>query len=59
MRNLYGVLAILLIGFVAMMSQVAMAANVKVTPLGSHDGEFCRLDRAMIFEDPEWHPDTL
>lgn len=53
MRNLYGVLAILLIGFVAMMSQVAMAANVKVTPLGSHDGEFCRLDRAMIFEDPD------
>jgi len=26
---------------------------VKVTPLGSHDGEFCRLDRAMIFEDPD------
>lgn len=25
---------------------------VKVTPLGSHDGEFCRLDRALIFEDP-------
>jgi L-ascorbate metabolism protein UlaG (beta-lactamase superfamily) len=25
---------------------------VKVTPLGSHDGEFCALDRAMIFEDP-------
>jgi L-ascorbate metabolism protein UlaG (beta-lactamase superfamily) len=32
---------------------VAMAANVKVTPLGSHDGEFCRFDRAMIFEDPD------
>ena len=28
------------------------AANVKVTPLGSHDGEFCSRDRAMIFEDP-------
>jgi len=26
---------------------------VKVTPLGSHDGEFCRLARAMIFEDPD------
>ena len=25
---------------------------MKVTPLGSHDGEFCRFDRAMIFEDP-------
>src|SRR5262245_47651769 len=26
---------------------------VKVTPLGSHDGEFCPLDRALIFEDPD------
>lgn len=26
---------------------------VKITPLGSHDGEFCPLDRAMIFEDPD------
>jgi L-ascorbate metabolism protein UlaG (beta-lactamase superfamily) len=33
--------------------QPAMSANVKVTPLGSHDGEFCRNDRAMIFEDPD------
>jgi L-ascorbate metabolism protein UlaG (beta-lactamase superfamily) len=29
------------------------AKNVKVTPLGSHEGEFCRFDRAMIFEDPD------
>jgi L-ascorbate metabolism protein UlaG (beta-lactamase superfamily) len=35
------------------MAQTADAANVKVTPLGSHDGEFCRLDRALIFEDPD------
>ena len=26
----------------------AGAATVKVTPLGSHDGEFCPLDRAMV-----------
>jgi L-ascorbate metabolism protein UlaG (beta-lactamase superfamily) len=26
---------------------------VKVTPLGSHDGEFCPFDRAMVFEDPD------
>jgi len=26
---------------------------VKVTPLGSQDGEFCRFDRAMVFEDPD------
>lgn len=25
---------------------------VKVTPLGGQEGEFCRFDRAMIFEDP-------
>ncbi len=30
----------------------AAGADVVVTPLGSHDGEFCALDRAMIFEDP-------
>lgn len=35
------------------LSQPAAAANVKVTPLGSHDGEFCVLDRAMVFEDPD------
>ena len=29
------------------------AATVKITPLGSHDGEFCRLDRAIVFEDPD------
>ena len=33
--------------------QSVWSANVKVTPLGSHDGEFCRLDRAMVFEDPD------
>lgn len=31
----------------------ATAETVKVTPLGSHKGEFCPLDRAMIFEDPD------
>lgn len=33
-------------------SQV-LAESVKVTPLGSHDGEFCGRDRALIFEDPD------
>ncbi|MGB3135500.1 MAG: MBL fold metallo-hydrolase [Nodosilinea sp.] len=33
-------------------SATAAAADVKVTPLGSHDGEFCSRDRAMVFEDP-------
>ena len=31
---------------------VATAQNVKVTPLGSHDGELCANDRATLFEDP-------
>lgn len=31
---------------------MAAEGDVKVTPLGSHDGEFCALDRAMVFEDP-------
>lgn len=36
-----------------MVSGVSAAeGDVKITPLGSHDGEFCALDRAMVFEDP-------
>ena len=34
-------------------TQPLMAENVKITPLGSNDGEFCQLDRAMVFEDPD------
>ena len=26
---------------------------VKITPLGSHDGELCPFDRALVFEDPD------
>lgn len=47
-------------GIAAMVAAVAVAAaqsvaaeNVKITPLGSHDGEFCRFDRALILEDPD------
>lgn len=31
----------------------ASASAVTVTPLGSHDGEFCPMDRALVFEDPD------
>lgn len=31
----------------------AADGTVKLTPLGSHDGEFCSLDRAIVFEDPD------
>lgn len=30
----------------------AFSQTVKITPLGSHDGEFCGRDRAMLLEDP-------
>jgi L-ascorbate metabolism protein UlaG (beta-lactamase superfamily) len=30
----------------------ASAQNAKITPLGSHEGEFCSADRAFLFEDP-------
>lgn len=30
----------------------APAQNVKITPIGSHPGELCANDRAMVFEDP-------
>ena len=37
----------------ALAAQAATAQTVKITPLGSHEGEFCRFDRAMVFEDPD------
>jgi L-ascorbate metabolism protein UlaG (beta-lactamase superfamily) len=40
-------------GFAALSAQPVWAANVKVTPLGGQDGEFCIQDRALIFEDPK------
>ena len=40
-------------GFLVIATGTAVAANVKITPLGSHDGEFCKFDRAMILEDPD------
>ena len=30
----------------------AAQPQVKITPLGSHAGEYCATDRAMLFEDP-------
>ncbi len=31
---------------------LAFAQSVKITPLGSHTGELCANDRALLFEDP-------
>jgi L-ascorbate metabolism protein UlaG (beta-lactamase superfamily) len=36
----------------ALAASPAVAQNVKITPLGSHEGELCASDRATIFEDP-------
>ncbi len=41
------------VGLLAAVPALSAAAGVKVTPLGSHDGEFCKFDRAMLFEDPD------
>jgi L-ascorbate metabolism protein UlaG (beta-lactamase superfamily) len=40
------------VGLACFVSTTALAANVKITPLGSHKGEFCAFDRALILEDP-------
>lgn len=43
----------LIIALLPLWLVAASAADVvKVTPLGGQEGEFCRLDRALIFEDP-------
>lgn len=46
--------AITLIFSLAAMAVAAQshAQTVKITPLGSHAGEYCATDRAMLFEDP-------
>ena len=51
MKSGLGLAAIVLSTVAA--TQTAFAETVKITPLGSHDGEFCRLDRALILEDPD------
>jgi glyoxylase-like metal-dependent hydrolase (beta-lactamase superfamily II) len=46
-------LATVAMALTGMAFQPAWSANVRITPLGSHEGEFCRSDRALIFEDPD------
>lgn len=40
------------VALLASFSATAKANDVKITPLGSHDGEFCSRDRAFVLEDP-------
>ena len=53
MKSTSAVITAVALGLAGMVAQPAVAANVKITPLGSHGGEFCALDRALIFEDPD------
>src|SRR5437762_2495227 len=43
---------VLLLGAAASRPAAQGSGLVKITPLGSHAGELCRNDRAMLFEDP-------
>lgn len=53
MKKYLPVLAILvIIVFNALTASANDVEQVKITPLGSHDGEFCARDRALILEDP-------
>ncbi len=52
MKKLLLWLAIAAVGLLGFTPGSVGAANVKITPLGSHDGELCRSDRTFLFEDP-------
>jgi L-ascorbate metabolism protein UlaG (beta-lactamase superfamily) len=45
--------AALLAGCAIMEDRPAGPGTVKITALGTHDGELCAADRAMVFEDPD------
>ena len=47
------ILTIAVVGLLCLSPVSAWSGNVKITPLGSHDGEFCGRDRALLFEDPD------
>ena len=55
MRALIAVLAVICAGCagMGMGGRAAGPGVVKITPLGSHDGEFCVGDRALVLEDPD------
>lgn len=52
MKKAAMVLAVLVAGCASAPTPAPGPGIVKITPLGSHDGEFCPLDRALVFEDP-------
>lgn len=53
MKRMLVVVALFLGGCAAAPEKAPSAATLKITPLGSHDGEFCSRDRALVLEDPD------
>jgi L-ascorbate metabolism protein UlaG (beta-lactamase superfamily) len=53
MKHLFVGIASLALAACAGVAPDPQAPRVKITPLGSHDGEFCPFDRALVFEDPD------
>ena len=54
MRMFIALLVALCAGCAGTTTQAPMGTGtVKITPLGSHDGEFCVRDRALVLEDPD------
>ena len=53
MKRLFSALAALALAACAGTGPAPSGGVVKITSLGSHDGELCPLDRAILFEDPD------
>ncbi len=45
-------LRLLLVSVACVLGAAAHGQTVRITPLGSHAGEYCATDRAMLLEDP-------
>src|ERR671915_99480 len=52
-KRLVAITVLALAGCAGMGGPDRQGPRVKITPLGSHDGEFCPVDRALVFEDPD------
>jgi len=53
MKKRMFLLTIVVVSLLCLASIPAWGGNVKITALGTHDGEVCRRDRAFLFEDPD------
>ena len=51
-KPLFAIVPLLLVACAMSPAGPAAGPTVKITPLGTHAGELCNRDRAMIFEDP-------